>query len=52
MRTYEFTRTRELAERPNQRLLLPGRGRLSRRGLSLILVYGGFGTPRSRSAWR
>jgi hypothetical protein len=38
---------------PNKRLLLAGRKRLSRRGLSLAyLVCGGFGTPRSRSAGR
>jgi hypothetical protein len=33
-------------------LLLPGRERLSRRGVSWTLVCGGFGTPRSRSAGR
>jgi hypothetical protein len=37
---------------PNQRLLLAGRERLSRRGISLNLVCGGCGTPRSRSAGR
>jgi hypothetical protein len=38
---------------PNQRLLLAGRGRLSRRTVSLTyFVCGGCGTPRSRSASR
>jgi len=37
---------------PNQRLLLPGRERLRRRAVSLNLVCGGCGTPRSRSAGR
>jgi hypothetical protein len=36
----------------NQRLLLPGRERLSRRGISYLSDCGGFGTPRSRSASR
>ena len=36
----------------NRRLLPPGLGRLSRRGLALNLVCGRFGTPRSRSAGR
>jgi hypothetical protein len=36
----------------NKRLLLAGRERLSRRGVSLNLDCGGFGTPRSRSAGR
>jgi len=38
---------------PNQRLLLPGRKRLSRREVCLMaMVCGGFGTPRNRSAIR
>ena len=38
---------------PNPRLLLPGRGGLSRRRISLLwVICGGFGTPRSRSAGR
>ena len=37
---------------PNKRLLLSGRERLRRRSVSLNLAYGGFGTPRSRSAGR
>ena len=37
---------------PNKRLLLPGRERLSRRGVAFTLVCGGCGTPRSRSAGR
>ena len=37
---------------PNQRLLLAGRERLSRRVISCLKVRGGFATPRSRSAGR
>jgi hypothetical protein len=37
---------------PNRRLLLSGRERLRRRGVSFSLVCGGCGTPRSRSAAR
>jgi hypothetical protein len=38
---------------PNQRLLLPGRSRLSRREVCLMgLDCGGFGTPRGGSAGR
>jgi len=47
-----YAKPRPIQVLPNKRLLLPGRQRLRRRGLSFNLVCGGCGTPRSRSAGR